>query len=391
MDVAFFSDLEQMLDKADLDAVFVCTPPFSHLPIAQECVDRKVHVFVEKPLAESCQSAKKMASLVSSSDIVNATGYTLAHIPLYKKAKDMLAKGILGNIHRFGISVYFSQVLSRKKGWFYDKSKSGGGVVIDIASHLLFLVTWYFGLPRKIYALTLNFYSDVEDCGSILFDYENGLTGILDANWSIPGYRLATITITEEGENGFTETTNDYIKLNLLPPPAFYRMLPDGGKTPCKLEGRAGCPTQGEFFFFLVATCVAFPRTARSGHPLGNEFPEIFFRDSQKSFPPNSVALRTGFEVCDTSRSKFFPEVTHFLSVPDFLEGGVFHVSRDEFPEEILGAGKNFAIPEYDQSVPWKGTDRVFFFLSFLFDPARPIVHFSEDDRVQRQIFEPFL
>jgi len=216
MDVAFFSDLEQMLDKADLDAVFVCTPPFSHLPIAQECVDRKVHVFVEKPLAESCLSAKKMASLVSSSDIVNATGYTLAHIPLYKKAKDMLAKGILGNIHRFGISVYFSQVLSRKKGWFYDKSKSGGGVVIDIASHLLFLVTWYFGLPRKIYARTLNFYSDVEDCGSILFDYENGLTGILDANWSIPGYRLATITITVEGENGFMETTNDYIKLNLL-------------------------------------------------------------------------------------------------------------------------------------------------------------------------------
>lgn len=216
MDVTFFSELEPMLDKADLDAVFVCTPPFTHLPIARECVSRNVHVFVEKPLAESCLSAKKMASLVSSSDIVHATGYTLAHIPLYKKAREMLANGVLGNIHRFGVSVYFSQVLSRKKGWFYDKSKSGGGVVIDIASHLLFLVTWYFGLPRKIYARTLSFYSDVEDCGSIVFDYENGLTGVLDANWSIPGYRLATITITAEGENGFIEITNDYIKLNLL-------------------------------------------------------------------------------------------------------------------------------------------------------------------------------
>lgn len=216
MDVTFFPQLEQMLDKKELDAVFVCTPPFTHLPIAQECIRRKVNVFVEKPLAESCLAAKKMVSLVSSSDIIHVTGYTLAHIPIYQKAKDMLAKGILGDVRRFNISVYFSQVLSRKKGWFYDKSKSGGGVMIDIASHLIFIVTWYFGLPRRIYARTLKFYSDVEDCGNILFEYQNGLIGALDANWSIPGYRLATITIAVEGDKGFMEITNDYIKLNLL-------------------------------------------------------------------------------------------------------------------------------------------------------------------------------
>jgi predicted dehydrogenase len=216
MDVVFYSKLEEMLEKEVLDAVFVCTPPFTHLPIAEECVKRKLNVFVEKPLAESCLSAKKMLSLVETVDIVHATGFILAHIPLYKKAKDMLVKGVLGNVHRFNISVYFSQVLSRKKGWFYDKSKSGGGVVIDIASHLIYLVTWYFGLPQKVYARTLNFYSDVEDCGSIMLEYKNGLIGVLDANWSIPGYRLATIGIIIEGEKGFMEITNDYIKLYLL-------------------------------------------------------------------------------------------------------------------------------------------------------------------------------
>ncbi|UCE43029.1 MAG: Gfo/Idh/MocA family oxidoreductase [Candidatus Aminicenantes bacterium] len=216
MEVAFYSELEKMLDKEDLDAVFVCTPPFTHLPIVQECVHRKLNVFVEKPLAESCSSAKKMVSLIEKEDIIHATGFTLAHIPLYKKAKDMLSREVLGRIQRFHISVYFSQVFSKKKGWFYDKDKSGGGVIIDIASHLIYLVTWYFGLPQKVYARTLNFYSDVEDCGSILFEYKDGLTGALDANWSIPGYRLATIEIALEGEKGFMEITNDYIKLNLL-------------------------------------------------------------------------------------------------------------------------------------------------------------------------------
>jgi predicted dehydrogenase len=218
MNVTFYSELGQMLDKEKLDAVFVCTPPFTHLQVSQECISRNLDVFVEKPLAESLPSAKKMVSLAEEKGIIHATGFNLAHISLYRKAKRLLEKRILGKIHRFHITVYFSQVLSRKKGWFYDKSKSGGGVMIDIASHLIYLVTWYFGLPQKVYARTLNFYSDVEDCGSIMFEYENGLVGALDANWSIPGYRLATIEIALDGENGFMEITNDYIKCSLHQP-----------------------------------------------------------------------------------------------------------------------------------------------------------------------------
>ncbi|KPJ68853.1 hypothetical protein AMJ44_05320 [candidate division WOR-1 bacterium DG_54_3] len=215
LDVAFHSRLDQMLDTENLDAVFVCTPPFTHLPIAKECISRNLDVFVEKPLAESLSSAKKMVSLVEQKDVIHATGFNVAHIPLYRRAKAIFGKGALGKVHMFNISVYFSEVLRKKRGWFYDKSKSGGGVVIDIASHLIYLVMLYFGLPQKVYARTLNFYSDVEDCGSIMFEYKNGLTGTLDANWSIPGYRLATIEIAVEGENGFMEITNDYIKLNL--------------------------------------------------------------------------------------------------------------------------------------------------------------------------------
>lgn len=218
MDVTFYPDLESMLEKEDLDAVFVCTPPFAHLPVVQACVHRDLDIFVEKPLAESFDSAKKMVSLLEKKDVIAATGFTLAHIPLYKRARDILKENVLGKIDRFNFSVYFSQVLSKKRGWFYEKEKAGGGVVIDIASHLIYLVLWYFGLPQRVYARTSSFYSGVEDCGSVLFEFHDGLIGVLDANWSIPGYRLASIEIILEGENGFMEVTNDYIKLNLQRP-----------------------------------------------------------------------------------------------------------------------------------------------------------------------------
>jgi len=87
LDVAFHSRLDQMLDTENLDAVFVCTPPFTHLPIAKECISRNLDVFVEKPLAESLSSAKKMVSLVEQKDVIHATGFNVAHIPLYRRVK----------------------------------------------------------------------------------------------------------------------------------------------------------------------------------------------------------------------------------------------------------------------------------------------------------------
>ncbi len=216
INVQFYSSLDALFGEAGVDAVLVCTPPFSHPELGQKCVQKNVDVFVEKPLAESLASAKKMFSNVSDQDVIHATGFTIAHIPLFKKAKVLLDQGVLGTVSRYSISVYISHVLNKKKGWFFDKEKSGGGVIIDIASHLLYLTVWYFGLPRQVFAETMRFHSDVEDSGTLFMQYDSGLIGALDANWSLPGYRQTTMSVNIEGENGTAEITNDYIKLYLL-------------------------------------------------------------------------------------------------------------------------------------------------------------------------------
>jgi hypothetical protein len=48
-----------MLDQTPLDAVFICTPAAAHLPVAEACLERGVHVFVEKPLADTLENAPK--------------------------------------------------------------------------------------------------------------------------------------------------------------------------------------------------------------------------------------------------------------------------------------------------------------------------------------------
>jgi predicted dehydrogenase len=212
----FFSDLAQMLSEIALDAAFICTPAFTNLAVVETCLKKDLDLFVEKPLAHTFEDAKKMAALAAASKNVHATGYLFAHMSLFKKAKGLLDTKVIGRVHRFKSSMYTSEVFGRKKGWYYDKAKSGGGAVINIASHLLYLVYWYFGRPASVFARARSIYSDgVEDDATALMEFSEGVSGSLDVSWSVPGYRLPYMDLSIEGDNGTLELTNDYIKLYL--------------------------------------------------------------------------------------------------------------------------------------------------------------------------------
>jgi predicted dehydrogenase len=211
----FYADTDRMIAEVRPDAAVICTPAFANLPVVEQCLVRDMDLFTEKPLAHTLDAAKKMMALAANRNIITATGYLFAHMGIYKRAKALLAEGILGKLYRVRSSVYTSEVFAKKKGWLYDPEKAGGGAVINIASHLLYVLYWFFGTAEAVTARTRRIYSDVEDAGSALLEFKGGLQGTLDVSWSVPGYRLPHTEIVVEGDNGVMELTNDYLKLNL--------------------------------------------------------------------------------------------------------------------------------------------------------------------------------
>jgi predicted dehydrogenase len=214
-DIPFFSDVENMLDSVPLDAVYICTPAFTHAEISELCSNYNVHQFIEKPLAESLESAKKIARLEKPPRIIIATGYSFAFHPIFQKVKELLEKKTLGRIFRVNSSTFISVVLKKQSGWLYEKEKSGGGIVINSASHLVHLLWWYFGDVKQVFSKAQSLYSEVEDCAFVTFEFKNGVQGIMDSSWSIPGFRLQEINLIIEGQNGKMEVTNDMIKMYL--------------------------------------------------------------------------------------------------------------------------------------------------------------------------------
>ena len=215
LDAPFYTSVEQMLDRVDVDAVFVCTPAAAHLPTAQVCVEKGVHVFVEKPLADTLENARTMYDLVKDTAVVHAVGYMKGHYPLYQKMRALVRGGTLGRVHQCHCTVYLSQVFRPSKGWIYNKDSSGGGIIINSTCHLLFLLHWFFGNVTGVFARARSIHSAVEDVAAVILEFENGVVASVDTSWGVPGYSVEHTQILMIGERGSVEITDDRARLFL--------------------------------------------------------------------------------------------------------------------------------------------------------------------------------
>jgi len=105
----------------------------------------------------------------------------------------------------------------------FDKAKSGGGVVRNTASHLIFLLEWFFGTPASVMARTQTVHSAaIEDAVTATLEYPSGLVGTLDASWSVPGKAIMQVQLTVSGTRGSLAVNGTDIWLELSAPGPLY-------------------------------------------------------------------------------------------------------------------------------------------------------------------------
>jgi predicted dehydrogenase len=204
-----------MIERVRPDAVFVCTQQNAHWPIARVALEAGAAVFVEKPLAHTLADAEELVALADRTKRAVSCGYTLAYLPVFAMGQHALAVGALGAIRQARSSMYLSQVFGPRKGWMYEPARSGGGVVANISSHLLFLLEWYLGTPVEVRATWTRLYGEVEDELHGMMKLANGVEVGFDSSWSVPGYPLSAVVIEVEGENGKMLVSNDALELDL--------------------------------------------------------------------------------------------------------------------------------------------------------------------------------
>jgi predicted dehydrogenase len=200
-----FTDYTEMLKQTKPDAVLVCTPPMLNYEIIQEAAKKNIPVFVEKPFTLQLPQASELTRIYVDKKLVNQVGYVSRFNDVFIKTKEFITNNIIGKIIRFK-SEAFSCTITKSDGnssW-RSSHESGGGAVFEMASHAIDLINFLIGKPDKITGSSLNYIysSKVEDAACSTFLYKNGITGILNINWSDPSYRKPAYTIEIFGSLG---------------------------------------------------------------------------------------------------------------------------------------------------------------------------------------------
>ncbi len=202
---AQYTDFREMMKNEELDCVSVCTWNAVHKDATIAALRGGANVLCEKPMAMNAAEAAEMKAAAEETGRLLQIGFVRRFGNDAAALKDFIDAGVFGDIY------YAKATYLRRDGcpggWFGDKSRSGGGPLIDLGVHVIDLVRYLAGLPKPVSAFGATYNNlgpnragggqkawaiaggqdpyTVEDFTTALIRFENGLTVSVEASFNL--------------------------------------------------------------------------------------------------------------------------------------------------------------------------------------------------------------
>ena len=184
-DVATFTDYKEMLASGLIDVCVVAVPHYFHPQMTIDALNAGLHVICEKPAGVYTKQVKEMNAVAEKSDKLFAMMFNQRTNCIYRKMREMIMNGELGEIRRINWEVtnwYRSQSYYDSGDWRATWRGEGGGVLFNQCPHQLDLLSWVTGMmPKRVHSFChFGKWHDieVEDDVTAYLEYENGATGV---------------------------------------------------------------------------------------------------------------------------------------------------------------------------------------------------------------------
>ena len=191
-----YSDVDVLLEKEELDAVFITVPEHLHFDIATKFIDRGVHCFVEKPLASSPVEAQRLIDHASDKQIKLTVGHVLRFEAQHAILHEAVADGTLGQI---------MTIRAKRNPPSSMWATSGKSAHIALANlvHDVDQILWMSPGQRavSVRAYERNFTGhEFPDCVVATIEMSGGTLATVEASWSVPNG--APANVVSEGWSG---------------------------------------------------------------------------------------------------------------------------------------------------------------------------------------------
>lgn len=185
-----FTDFRRMLDEVEMDACYVCVPPFVHGEIEKAVIERGVNLFVEKPVALTMELAHEIHEGIKNNGLIAAVGYHWRYMKTVEAAKEKFHNRKVGMMLGYWLGG-MPQV-----GW-WRRWDGSGGQAVEQTTHIFDLARYFGGEVKEVYAAHAqrflhdeveNF--DVDDVGTVILKFSNGAIANISSSCINGGHRV---------------------------------------------------------------------------------------------------------------------------------------------------------------------------------------------------------
>jgi len=191
-----YLDYRMMLEKEELEAVYVIMPPHQLYDIVVDCLKEGLDVFIEKPPGVSTNETRSLAWFAEKYGCKTMVGFNRRFIPLMRKTKDLVEQR--GPINQC-VSAFYKNLISEEPPYY----RGAVDVLTSDVIHAVDTLRWMAGDGvKKVYSSVRKLFAGYHNSFNALVHFENGAIGFLMSNWAA-GSRVHTFEMHSKGISAF--------------------------------------------------------------------------------------------------------------------------------------------------------------------------------------------
>ena len=238
--VDFESDLDKLLAREDVDAVCIDTPTNMHKEIMIKCAKAKKHIYTEKVMCLTVKDCDEVIMAIEENNITFTISLPQRAWPKFLFIKQAIESGMVGDVTVLRCRNCHDGALA---GWlpdyWYDPETTGGGAMMDLGAHPMYLSAWMLGQPKRIVSMFCNRTGHaVEDNTISTIEFEGGAIAVSETSLVSP---VCPAIFEVYGTKGVIIAVDDEIKMRTV---ESAKTLANGGWVVPKLPEALPHPTR---------------------------------------------------------------------------------------------------------------------------------------------------
>ncbi|MDH6525584.1 Gfo/Idh/MocA family protein [Polynucleobacter sphagniphilus] len=191
-----FKTMDEAFRVSRLDGVVIATPTPSHAMLARWAIERKVPLFIEKPLTLDAETSEDIVAMADLAGVSAQVGFVLRYVASFQRLRSLVAAGSLGRLRHYDASMrgnVISKALS-SKSWQGDFAR-GGGCLNEYGPHIIDLCQFIFGPVVNILKAKMvrKYSSNADDSVDIDWEHQDSTLGSIKVDWSDSTKRKSVI------------------------------------------------------------------------------------------------------------------------------------------------------------------------------------------------------